>query len=237
MLKSIEGFPNYLISSEGKVYKLGRESPLKTFKNVDGYHCICLTYNGERKHKRVCRLVAEHFVENPHNKPVVNHKNLIRDDDRCENLEWVTTEENNRHGILNNPDAHRTKSELCKEVIHEVCKYLSLGLRAKDVSEITGVRKDIIDHVSKGVTWKDVSCQYNMPSKSSRVSITSAKWVLRQISNGMTYHQILEKSSNSRLTIELIEMIDKRLVFKELEHPSSTIPKGSTLKRVEMPSP
>lgn len=88
----------YLISNYGRVFSLLSNKILAVRQNDDGYIVISLnTKDQKRKTERVHRLVALAFIENPENKPEVNHINCIRNDNRVDNLEWVSREENNAY--------------------------------------------------------------------------------------------------------------------------------------------
>lgn len=89
------------VMSKSKVIK-GRYYPAIIFKQQDkeGYRKVPLRINKVGKQIPVHRLVAKAFIPNPKNKPQVNHINGIRNDNRVENLEWVTGDENYIHSVL-----------------------------------------------------------------------------------------------------------------------------------------
>lgn len=66
-----------------------------------GYLRLALHKDGEIKTTSVHRIVAETFVENPHNKPYVNHIDGDKMNNVANNLEWCTQLENIQHCIVN----------------------------------------------------------------------------------------------------------------------------------------
>jgi len=72
-------------------YKNGNISILKHSLGNNGYFNITIE---NRKKKNIHRLLCEVFIDNPNNLPCVDHINRNRQDNRLENLRWVSHQEN-----------------------------------------------------------------------------------------------------------------------------------------------
>ena len=105
----------YKVSNLGKILSLnyrntGKAKLMNPGTDTNGYFYVGLWKNGKRKTCSVHRLVAEAFLENPENKPEVNHKDedktnnfvFLNEDGSVDkeksNLEWVWHIDNINHG-------------------------------------------------------------------------------------------------------------------------------------------
>ena len=89
---------DYSVSTEGEVRKDTTNYILSQSSQQD-YKFVGLIINGKQKRMRVHRMVPLAFIDNPDNKPYVNHINGNRSDNNVENLEWVTPSENTQHAV------------------------------------------------------------------------------------------------------------------------------------------
>ncbi len=94
----VKSLSSPITSANGDV-RITNERIMKQTLNAYGYPQLTLHKNGDSKLCRTHRLVAQAFIPNPNNLPVVDHINAIRNDNRVENLRWVTTAENVQHAV------------------------------------------------------------------------------------------------------------------------------------------
>ena len=95
----IDNFPNYSVSNLGNIMNNQTNKPMKL--HVKGGYChVGLTNEIHKKTLKVHRLVGFAFIENPDNKPEINHKTKNTIDNTIYNLEWMTRKENNQHKCI-----------------------------------------------------------------------------------------------------------------------------------------
>ena len=90
----INNYEDYLIYKDGRVYSKKRNIFIKLNKNIKGYLRGKLCKDGKHKPFLIHRLVAIHYIDNPENKPFVDHIDGIKSNNNIDNLRWTTNIEN-----------------------------------------------------------------------------------------------------------------------------------------------
>lgn len=141
--------PNlYEISNYGDIRnkKRGKGKILKTQVSNAGYNRLILQTGDPQIPERqfsIHRLVALTFIDNPdpETKTFVNHKNGDKLNNFCDNLEWVTPQENLRHAVDNDlhwqyvGEAH-PNSIFTNEMVFFIYDLSCEGLNGREVYDI-----------------------------------------------------------------------------------------------------
>ncbi len=175
--KDIEGFEGtYQVSSLGRVKSLKRltkeypkkglrERIIKSSKTRTGYYIHQLCLNGIIKTETIHRLVAKAFIQNPENKPEVNHKFGIKSDNRFHQLEWSTCSENKRHaykiGLMTPKNNLGEKNGNCKineSSVREIRRLWSMDNHPtlKQLADQFKVSDSAIFAITSHQNWKHV---------------------------------------------------------------------------------
>lgn len=109
--KNIEGYEGiYEISNYGRIKNVKRGSLVQHCLNKVGYAVVKLPKEGKRVHHKLHRLIANAFLPNPNNYPVINHKDEVKANNNLSNLEWCTHQYNNTYNQIHyrRNKSHRT---------------------------------------------------------------------------------------------------------------------------------
>ena len=210
---------DYVVSNYGTVKNITSGKILRHAITRCGYHFVTLYVNRTRNYKRVHRLVASAFIENPYGKPTVNHIDGDKDNNTVWNLEWATSAEQNVHaysiGLMRarkGSESHYAK--INETVAHEICLLLSQGKSKNYISSKLNVSKSIIKHILQKDSWVDVSSKYDIDANS----------VERSNARDSNKYTILNES----LVFDILSMRDSGLSYRDIaDNLGSNITKDS----------
>ena len=161
-VKGFEG--HYVISKSGLVKRLRfdrktnngfqpvPEKTLKPYQSKNGYLVVDLRVGNKRKMSYIHRLLATHFIPNPSNYPVVNHKDGIKTNNSLLNLEWCSYSVNNQHAI--DTGLNKGYSVLTENEVREIKKLLEINESPTKLAKKYNVSRGAIIGIKSGKNWK-----------------------------------------------------------------------------------
>jgi hypothetical protein len=154
--KQIEGFPDYEISSHGKLWSNKRRRLLKESLNTAGYPQKYLWNNRKKKLFRLHQLVMKHFgPPQPSPSHEINHIDAIRNNNDIENLEWCTHSENLKHGYklgtVKKPPSPTIK--LDEVAVKEIRDLADDGVKQIEIADMYCVSRRTINNIVNRKTW------------------------------------------------------------------------------------
>lgn len=170
--KRIPGYSLYEASNYGEIKTFnwknsGIERIMRPAMDPSGHLRTMLKrdLDGKIHTVKVHRIIAQTFIPNPENKPMVNHINGIPNDNRVHNLEWSTASENSLHSYRitgrssnkgeNNPSATLTDAQVIEiRANYEFGKKGKKGVTKQQLADKYGCRVSAIKQVVQRKTWK-----------------------------------------------------------------------------------
>lgn len=151
--------PRYGVTRDGRVfriepYRFGRAVPfeMKPRLDRDGYLIVGSTM-------KVHRLVAETYIPNPQNFPLVAHEDGSRTRNVVGNLRWDTAKGNHadkkRHGTSQEGEKH-VSHKLTDDRVREARRRAAAGETHTAIAEDMPVDRSVLSRAIRGETWSHV---------------------------------------------------------------------------------
>lgn len=148
MWKKITGFETYSVSDSGEVRNDKTGRILRLQEDKDGYLMANLHQDKRRRYVGVHRLIAEAFIANPNNLPIVNHKDENVKNNVLDNLEWCDAVYSTNYGTRNN----RTGLANSKKVLqYEDGELVGIWQSTKLAGKVMGINPSKISDCCRGV--------------------------------------------------------------------------------------
>ncbi len=105
--RAVSGYPNYEISSHGRIRNVKSGRILKQAQDSNGYMRISLSFDNKSRMMSIHRLVAINFLDNIDDKSCVDHKDNDKSNNSVDNLRFATYSENNMNRIKQSKNKYK----------------------------------------------------------------------------------------------------------------------------------
>ena len=182
---------NCSISNMGYIIRNTGVISMPTKRKDTGYYVV---FDGNESVRRIHRMVAETFLDNPNNLTDVNHKDGDKSHNSVDNLEWCDRRDNIKHAydtglreIKRGADSPNTKLTLeDAQYIYDHYQTDGYNSNTKELSEQFGLTPQSIRTIIRGVTsngkpiWEDVVRDRDFPAN-NRGGISSGREKLSRV--------------------------------------------------------
>jgi hypothetical protein len=124
--RKIGDYDNYSVSNQGNVRNDQTNRVLKNHLDKCNYHVVYLSKNNKAKTVKVHRLVANAFINNPEEKPYVDHIDNNRINNDVVNLRYCTPQENIRNSKLNDKNTSGYKGVSLNKLTNKWESYITV---------------------------------------------------------------------------------------------------------------
>lgn len=143
--------------SKSKYWRILKGKVLKIAQHYDGYCVVRLCRHPIQKDYFIHRLVAKAFLPNSENLKEVNHRNGLRNDNRLENLEWISPLQNVHYSRDILREGRPPGATLTVADVREILRLSKEGLSAREIAERFNVHAASIRRIKRGATWKHLA--------------------------------------------------------------------------------
>jgi len=219
---NIQGYEDYLVSEEGKVFSTKRSEIKEIAQSVQRkYYAVKLRVDGKVVHTFTHRLVAATFIGNPENKEFVNHKDGNKLNNHVSNLEWVTRQENVDHTMLNGlvpamVGVKNGRAILEEYQVVEIYSRLLQGEKSADLAKEFGFEKTTIGNIKRRKEWKHVLQdlpKINIKFKSEKCSEDKVHLICKMLEEGKLPTPI---SKELEVSVDLVYDLKRRRGFSDI---------------------
>lgn len=164
MLPEITPFPadpRYGVTRCGRVFRITSYGRCKTREMTRhlgkrGYLIVII----DGRYLPVHRIVAQTYLPNPDELPIVAHRNGTRTDNSTGNLRWSTALDNCAdtilHGRTTRGDRCPTR-KLAEADVPVIRGLLRTAFRHRDIADRYGVTRECIGRIAQGRNWRHVA--------------------------------------------------------------------------------